>query len=183
MADPKRKGLKAGATRNEFTILAKLKPGRGEVIRKQFAELERTPGDRNPQYYGGPWWNRTLAVGSLHEARSVLIDNDTRYVFTTSFDGDWDTYIEDFAAAKLFFDEYYQHLEDWPGISSPAAKDWFQAHQVEALHYFSAYDASVQEVRRALDLQKAFQQVLDDPAAAKALAHPALKPLLNHAAK
>jgi hypothetical protein len=40
----------------------------------------------------------------------------------------------------------------------------------------------VKEVQRALDLQKAFQQVLDNPEAAKALSHPALKPLLDKAA-
>jgi hypothetical protein len=33
-----------------------------------------------------------------------------------------------------------------------------------------------------LELQEAFQHVLDDPAAEKALANPALKPLLDQAA-
>ena len=35
---------------------------------------------------------------------------------------------------------------------------------------------------KAWALQKAFQQVLDDPDAAEALQHPALKPLLDLAA-
>ena len=30
--------------------------------------------------------------------RFVFLDNDTRLLFATSFDGDWDTYIDDFIA-------------------------------------------------------------------------------------
>jgi hypothetical protein len=38
------------------------------------------------------------------------------------------------------------------------------------------------EIQEALRVQTAFQQVLDDPDAAEALQHPALKPLLERAA-
>jgi hypothetical protein len=38
------------------------------------------------------------------------------------------------------------------------------------------------EIVKAQRLQEAFQQVLDDPGAAEALQHPALKPLLEQAA-
>ena len=41
---------------------------------------------------------------------------------------------------------------------------------------------TVQEIQKALQVQTAFQQVLDDPDAAEALGHPALKPLMEHAA-
>ena len=40
----------------------------------------------------------------------------------------------------------------------------------------------MQQVLKALALQKAFQQVLDAPGAEEALQHPALKPLLERAA-
>ena len=40
----------------------------------------------------------------------------------------------------------------------------------------------MKQVWNALAVQKAFEQVLDDPAAADALQHPALKPLLDRAA-
>ena len=40
----------------------------------------------------------------------------------------------------------------------------------------------MKQVWKALAVQEAFQQVLDDPAAAEALQHPALKPLLERAA-
>jgi hypothetical protein len=53
----------------------------------------------------------------------------------------------------------------------------------EAAAYICAYpDASVKEIWKALALQKAFQEVLDNPAAGQALKDPALKPLLELAA-
>jgi hypothetical protein len=41
---------------------------------------------------------------------------------------------------------------------------------------------TVQEIQKALRVQTAFEQVLDDPDAAEALQHQALKPLLEQAA-
>jgi hypothetical protein len=40
----------------------------------------------------------------------------------------------------------------------------------------------VKEIRKALRVNEAFQQVLDDPGVVDALRHPALKPLLDEAA-
>ena len=35
-------------------------------------------------------------IGTPHEERLVIFDNDTRLLFATIFDGDWDSYIDDF---------------------------------------------------------------------------------------
>ena len=43
-------------------------------------------------------------------------------------------------------------------------------------------EPTVQQILKALAVQKAFQQVLDTPGAAEALQQPALKPLLDQAA-
>ena len=37
-----------------------------------------------------------MAIQTIHEARFVLFDDDTRLAFVTSFDGPWDAYMEDF---------------------------------------------------------------------------------------
>ena len=37
-----------------------------------------------------------MAIATIHEARFVLFDDDTRLAFITSFDGPWDAYMEDF---------------------------------------------------------------------------------------
>jgi hypothetical protein len=36
-------------------------------------------------------------VGSVHDMRFVFLDNDTRMLFATAYDGDWDAYVDDFA--------------------------------------------------------------------------------------
>jgi hypothetical protein len=36
-------------------------------------------------------------VGSVHNMRFVFLDNDTKLLFATAYDGEWDAYIEDFA--------------------------------------------------------------------------------------
>ena len=37
------------------------------------------------------------AVGTVHDMRFVFVDNDTKLLFATAYDGDFDPYIEDFA--------------------------------------------------------------------------------------
>ena len=55
--------------------------------------------------------------------------------------------------------------------------------QSPATGYFNNLgDWTMPEIIKGQRLQEAFQQVLDDPAAAEALQHPALKPLLDQAA-
>jgi hypothetical protein len=62
-----------------------------------------------------------------------------------------------------------------------ALKALFLISQVTAASYARNYDATVQEIKKALRVNRAFQQVLDDPAAEEALANTALKPLLDEA--
>jgi hypothetical protein len=51
-----------------------------------------------------------------------------------------------------------------------------------AVAYARNYGGTVKEIRKAQRVNDAFQRVLDDPAAAEALQHPALQPLLEEAA-
>jgi hypothetical protein len=115
----------------------------------------------------------------------VLMDGGKRLMFASSFDGPWDVYIDDFATTDigLNFDETWKHVQGYPGVKSPNIKEWFKEHTVVAGNFVAAYpEPTVQQVLKALALQKAFQQVLDTPGAEKALQHPALKPLLDQAA-
>ena len=35
-------------------------------------------------------------VGTLHDMRFVFLENDTKLLFATAYDGEWDAYIDDF---------------------------------------------------------------------------------------
>ena len=124
-------------------------------------------------------------IGTLHEFRWVMFDNDRRMMFASVFDGSWEKYVQDFGSSVVgtIIDRNLQHVEDWVGIHDPRASECLLGYGVPAVQYASAYpEPSVKEVWKALAVLKAFEQVLDDPNAAEALQHPALKPLLEQAA-
>ncbi|WP_198682166.1 hypothetical protein [Kribbella rubisoli] len=92
---------------SELTIIVPFAPGGADRLRA-FLKL-----------FGG---NLAGAddVGTVHGMRFVCLDNDTRTLFATAYDGDWDAYIDDFAT-KIpdFLDIIDSAWEGWPGIRSP----------------------------------------------------------------
>ncbi len=169
-------GLSVGPT-SEFSLFFRVKPGQGASLRGALADLQDSPGYR-PGDYG-------MAVQTIHEARFVLFDDDTRLAFVTSFDGPWDAYMEDFFTSGptlALFDVIFRHVEGYDGLPDLAALRAFvlDAEQTAAA-YARNYGGTVMEIRKAQRVNKAFQQVLDHPQAAEILAHPALQPLLDEA--
>jgi hypothetical protein len=134
---------------SELTILVPLAPGGGKRLRT-FLQL-----------FGG---NLAGAddVGSVHDMRFVFLDDDTRMLFATAYDGDWDAYIDDFAT-KIpdFLDIIDSAWEGWPGIRSPQAKDYLAAHQVTAEGWYVANDLTVAETRRLKKIGQAVDEFLD----------------------
>jgi hypothetical protein len=103
-------------------------------------------------------------VGTVHDMRFVFLDNDTRMLFATAYDGDsWDAYIDDFVT-KIpdYLDIINSAWEGWPGIRSPEAKDYLAAHQVTAEGWYVGNpDVSVAETRRLQRLGQAVDEFLD----------------------
>ena len=101
-------------------------------------------------------------VGSVHDMRFVFLDNDTKMLFATAYDGDWDTYIDDFAT-KIpdYLDIINSAWEGWPGIRSPEAKDYLAKHQVTAEGWYVANDLTVAETRRLRRIGEAVDEFLD----------------------
>ncbi|TCC63400.1 hypothetical protein E0H73_13220 [Kribbella pittospori] len=171
---PSRPGLQVGPT-SEFSLFFHVKPGHGEALRESLKALQASPGYRPGDY--------NLPIGSIHEARFVPFDNDTRLLFATSFDGSWDAYMLDFASKPLkLFDAIFQHVEGYEGLPDlQAVKDFIMSAQLTAGGYSRNYGGTVKEIRKAERVNKAFQQVLDNPEAAELLQAPALAPLLAEA--
>jgi hypothetical protein len=102
-------------------------------------------------------------VGTVHDMRFVFLDNDTKMLFATAFDGDWDAYIDDFAT-KIpdYIDILFSPFEGFPGIRSPAVKDWIAKYQVPAESWYVANpDLTVVETRRLQRIGKALDEFLD----------------------
>jgi hypothetical protein len=145
-----RPGLKAGRA-NEMTLIMPLKPGGAERLRKKLG----------PAKFPGGW--ALDRVGTVHDLRYMIFDNDTRLLFASTFDGDWDAYINDFVA--LIPDEIemvFQEVEDFPGIRSPNIKDYIVKRQLSSLYFYSAYpNASVKDVWKALKIEGGLDTLLD----------------------
>jgi hypothetical protein len=103
---------------------------------------------------------------TLHTMRFVFFDNDTRLLFATAFDGDWDTYIDDFVA-KIpdYLDIIDSAWDGWPGIRSPGAKDYLVKlvkHQITAEGWYVAFPAlTVAEIHRLKRIGTAVDEFLD----------------------
>ena len=95
--------------------------------------------------------------------RFVFLDNDTKFLFATAYDGDWDPYIDDFAT-KIpdAMDIIFSAFEGWPGIHSPDVKDWIVKHQIPAEGWYVAHpDLTVAETARVKRVGKAVDELLD----------------------
>ena len=148
-----RPGLKVGRS-NEFTLIMNLKPGGAERLRKKLGSNSKF-GNQNQGYAD--------RIGTLHDLRFIIFDNDTRLFFATTFDDDWDAYINDFATLiPDLIDLVFEEVEDYPGIRSPNIKDYIVKSQVTATYFYSAYpDASVRDIRKALKVEKGLDVLLD----------------------
>ena len=135
---------------SELTMVVPLAPGGAERMRAFLKLL-----------------NGNLAgadkVGSVHDMRFVFIDNDTRMIFATTFDGDWDPYIDDFVThIPDYLDIMDSAWEGWPGIHSPDAKDYLAKHQYTAEGWYVGNpDLTVAETRRLKRIGEAADEFLD----------------------
>jgi hypothetical protein len=89
-------------------------------------------------------------VGTLHNMRFVFLENDTKLLFATAYDGEWDPYIDDFATKiPEMMDYLFENVEGWPGIASPDVKDFIVEHQIPAEAWFVSHpNITVSEAKR-----------------------------------
>jgi hypothetical protein len=194
------KGIRDGVV-SELTAYFGVKPGCADELREacaRFADSLRAVPEADVQRIG------------LRDSRHVIFDDGARLLWTTTFETDWDPYLDD---AMLLFGvdnflgwmRYVQEageLTDWLNSAGGAdalrapveerqktvaqfgggLKRIIQSVQVPAVGYYNVLaDRTVPQIRKADRVEQAFQKVLDDPAAEQALASPALKPLADEA--
>ena len=148
-----RPGLKAGRS-NEFTLIMNLKPGGADRLLKKLSSTSKF-GNQNQAYAD--------RIGTLHDLRFVIFDNDTRLFFATTFDDDWDAYINDFAALiPEFIDVAFGEVDDYPGIKHSKIKDYIVKHQITSTYFYDAYpDTTVRDIRKAVKVKSGLDVLLD----------------------
>lgn len=195
------KGISDGVV-SELTAFFGVKPGHEADLRaacRRFSEAVRNTNPQDAQKTG------------LRDSRHVIFDNGRRLLWTTTFETDWDPYLDDalMLVGIQHFIDWMQHVSEAPELAqwvaaaggpekftrsaadieetvkatSGGLKQILQSVQVPAAGYWNALgDLTVPEIRKAQRVEQAFQEVLDHPQAEEALRHPALMPLLGQAA-
>jgi hypothetical protein len=146
-----RTGLQQGKV-SELTAIVTVAPGGAKRLRALLKVL------------GGNFQGADK-VGTLHDMRFVFLDNDTRLLFATTYDGDWETYIDDFST-KIpdALDVLFSNMVGYPkkGMHDPAIKDWIAGNQITAdAWYVASPNLTVPEARRLEKLGKAVDEFLD----------------------
>jgi hypothetical protein len=144
-----------------FTFVAKVKPERGKNIRSKAEERAKIPWEEV---------DKLLRPLTLHYARWILFDNDTRFIYYASFDTDIDKYLDD--AARIFAESgvagFFPDLEGFP--DDPASASDAEAYRkfladngVESFYQFEGYPGvTVEEIKKALKVRNAFSNMLDE---------------------
>ena len=143
-----RTGLRRGKV-SELTIVFPIAPGGAKRLK---AVLD-----------GGFNVQAPDRVGTVHDMRYVFLDNDTRILFATTYDGDWDPYVDDFAThIPDELDVVFCNCEGWPGVRSPAVKDYIAKYQVTArAWYVSSPNLTVKDTKRLEKIGPAVEEFLD----------------------
>jgi hypothetical protein len=142
-----------------FTIIAKIKPGRAEIIREYGKTIEKTIAEL-PE---------ALEVLKLHYLRWVLFDigKDTYFMYQGIFDTDFDKYTEDAVSlfSKYGLNTVFENLEGFPEdwkTNAPAFVQFVREHQRPSFLEYGEYPyVSADEIKKALKLKAAFSNMLD----------------------
>jgi hypothetical protein len=144
-------GLRIGK-RGELTMIGKLTPGGAELFRQRLPQFQAEAG-----YYEG-------RVGTVQDFRITLFDNDTRYILSLVYDGDFKPYLQDIATYAGEWLDGIAHgvLEDYPGIHSPKFAAWVLERFIQAdFFYVGAPNSSVRDILKMEKLSKAWSEMLD----------------------
>lgn len=135
----------------EFTAIFPIKPGGAEKFRQNIETY---------QVHGSYF---EAAVGTVHDLRIVIFDNDTRLLFAATYDGDFIPYLADVVAkAGPWLDEILDVIEGYPGANDPHFLDFVNKYQIEADIWVATNpDMTVKDIAKAGKMMKAFETLLD----------------------
>ena len=142
-------GLRQGKV-SELTVFLPFVPGGAQRLRGLLQLLEGN-------------FRAADAVGTVHDMRFVFVDNDTKLLFATAYDGDFDPYIDDFSTKiPHAMDLWLSNCEGYPGMRGGKGKEWIFEHQIAAeAWYVNSPNLTAAETRRLEKVGKVVDEALD----------------------
>ncbi|MFC6067117.1 hypothetical protein [Streptomyces ochraceiscleroticus] len=140
-----------------FTIVARVKPGRADVMREYGRSLAKAL-EKDPYL---------LAPLKLHYLRWVLFDDDTRFMYQGIFDTDFDKYTEDAVAlfSKSGVSTAFENLEgfpeDWKTNPEGFVRFVREHHCPSFIEYGEYPYVTADEIKKALRVKSALSEMLD----------------------
>lgn len=139
-----------------ITSIVPIKPGQLDKLRATLAAFG-APDRVSP----------IKAISTIHFARWVIIDNGKRLLFTSNFDGTWDSYIDEFIdKAAEGLDAIWSNCEGYPegGAKNRAAfKEYVQRSENKAELFYCAYDdLTVNQILKGERIRQKFEALLDE---------------------
>jgi len=138
--------------RSELALFCTVAPGGAAVFR------ERLPRFQAEAAY---WQAR---IGTAHDFRVFLFDDDRRLAVVMTYDGDFQTHVTDmFAQAGPWFDDVFSGVwEGYEGAHDPrSARRLLDCATTADLFYVAHPDVTVREIARMKRLSRAVGDVLD----------------------
>ena len=114
---------------NPLTLIMKIKSDADyRQLRQILDELNALPLDRNPVI------RALMKIGTVHFARFTFLENNTKLAVITTYDGDFDAYVNEFVnEIGDVFNRMLAHIEDAPPLP-------VQQHRTEFLRYVKEHD-------------------------------------------
>ena len=138
--------------KGEISFLGKLAPGAAKVFRERLPQIQAE----------APYWEGR--VGTLHDFRAALIDNDTRMLVTIVYDGDFKPYLEDvLSKAGPWLDQVFGGFEGFRGVKDRKSVEELVAntHFECDLFYTANPDVTARDVAKMKRLKGAVSELLD----------------------
>ena len=138
--------------KGEISGIGKVAPGGAKLFRERLPQI---------QAEAGYWETR---VGTVHDFRVTLIDNDTRILFTIVFDGDFKPYIADILReAAPWLDQIFLGVWDgFKGTQDRKSVEELLGFAFECdLFFVRNPDVTVRDVAKMQRLSGAVSELLD----------------------
>ena len=138
--------------KGEISGIGKVAPGGAKLFRERLPQILAEAG----------FWE--TQVGTVHDFRVTLIDNDTRMLFTIVYDGDLKPYIEDIVGeARPWLELIF--LGVWDGLKEvtvAAVEELLAVSAFEADVFFVRNpDVTVRDVAKMQRVSRAVGELLD----------------------